>query len=62
MPVVEVKIWEGMPKEDKAKIIKGITEVLTDLGIPAEAVTIIIHDIPKHNWGSKGKPHSELFA
>ncbi len=61
MPVVEVKIWEGRSKEDKAKIIKGITKVLVDLGIPAEAVTVIIYDIPKHNWGSRGKPHSELF-
>jgi 4-oxalocrotonate tautomerase len=55
MPVVEVKMWKGRSEEDKARIIKGITKVFVDLGIPADVVAIIIYDIPKHNWGSGGK-------
>ena len=56
MPVVEVKMWEGRTKEAKEKIIKGITEIFVELNTPAEAVTVIIYDVPKQNWGSKGKP------
>lgn len=54
MPVVEVKMWKGRSEEEKARIIREITKVFEDLGIPADVVTIIICDIPKHNWGSGG--------
>ena len=56
MPVIEVKMWEGRTKEAKEKIIKGITAVFEELNVPPEAVTVIIFDVPKHNWGSEGKP------
>lgn len=59
MPIVEVKMWEGRSKKKKAEIIKRVTDVLCDtLGISTEHVTVIIHEVPKHNWGMKGKPSS----
>ncbi|MEM2876223.1 MAG: tautomerase family protein [Candidatus Bathyarchaeia archaeon] len=56
MPVIEVKMWEGRTKEQKAKIIEGITKVFMEVGVPAEHVIVILTDIPKMNWGSGGKP------
>jgi 4-oxalocrotonate tautomerase len=56
MPVIEVKMWEGRSKEDKAKIIKQITQTFVEMGVPEESVHVIIYDIPKMNWGSRGKP------
>jgi len=32
---------------------------MTDIGVPAEAVHIIIKDHPKHNWATGGKLASE---
>lgn len=61
MPVVTVEMWEGRTIEQKKQLVEGITSVMTDLGIPAEAVHIIINDIPKHNWGIGGKLASEEF-
>ncbi|MFX1293830.1 MAG: 4-oxalocrotonate tautomerase family protein [Promethearchaeota archaeon] len=59
MPIVHVNVWEGF-SQDKAKIvIKGITQVFLDLDIPAEAVEVIIHQIPKSYWGIGGEPASE---
>ncbi|MEM1550204.1 MAG: tautomerase family protein, partial [Candidatus Methanomethylicia archaeon] len=42
MPVVHVYMWAGRTPEVKEKIIKGITEVFVNLGVPAEAVTVIL--------------------
>ena len=42
-------------------VIKKITEVFVDLGIPEQAVEVIVHEIPKTNWGIGGEPASEKF-
>ena len=55
MPVVEVKMWEGRTEETKAKIISGITDVFVSLGTPASAVTVILTEYSKKNWGEAGK-------
>jgi len=56
MPIVEVKLWEGRDNSTKRKLIEGITEVFTSLGTPATAVTVILTEYPKSNWGQNGKP------
>lgn len=56
MPVVEVKMWEGRTEETKARIIRGITDVFVSLGTPASAVTVILTEYSKMNWGQEGKP------
>ena len=59
MPVVIVEMWEGRNIEQKKKLVEGITSAMTNIGVPAEAVHIIIKDNPKHNWGINGKLASE---
>ena len=59
MPVVTVNMWTGRTIEQKKQIVEGITSVMTSIGIPQDAVEIIINDIPKHNWGIGGKLASE---
>ena len=60
MPVVTIETWP-LEKEKKPVIIKKITEVFTELGIPAQAVTIIIHETGLDGWGSAGEQHSVKF-
>ncbi len=55
MPVVRVDMWEGRTAEVKAKLIKDITKAFTEIGVQPEAVTVIINDVPKTNWGTGGK-------
>ena len=62
MPVVQVNVWSGISLENKKKIVEGITKVLEGIGIPSQAITIIISEEPKENWASAGKLHSETFA
>ncbi len=59
MPIVNVYVWKGISDEAKKKTIEGITKVFVDLGIPKEAVEVIIIEIPKESWGIAGIPASE---
>ena len=59
MPVVTIEMWEGRTIAQKKQLVEGITSVMTRMGIPAEAISIILKDNPKHNWASGGKLASE---
>ena len=59
MPICHVNVWEGFGQE-KAKItIRNITNVFVDMGIPEQAVEVIVHEIKKSHWGIGGEPASE---
>jgi len=62
MPLVQVSVWEGMSLENKKKTVEGITKVFEELGVPKEAVEIIIYEAPKSNWATGGKLYSEKLA
>jgi 4-oxalocrotonate tautomerase len=61
MPSVQVCIWPGRDAAFKRDLIAGITRVFDSLGIPAQAVEVLIHDVPKENWGIGGIPATERF-
>ncbi|MEM2211612.1 MAG: tautomerase family protein [Nitrososphaerales archaeon] len=59
MPIIHVYVWKGFSNNAKKKVIAGITKLFTEIGIPAEGVEVIIHEIPKENWGISGEQTSE---
>lgn len=59
MPSVNVYMWPGRTAEVKRNIIQGITRVFEENGIPAQAVEVILIEVPKENWGLGGVPASE---
>jgi 4-oxalocrotonate tautomerase len=61
LPVVQLSVWTGISLENKKKIVQGITTVLREIGIPQDAITVIIYEAPKENWASGGQLHSERF-
>ncbi len=61
MPVVIIEMWEGRTDEQKEKLMKGIFKAFEEIDVPPEALNIIIHDIPKTNWGLRGEQASKLF-
>ena len=61
MPVVIVETWEGKTEDQKEKLIKGITKAFEEVGVKAEWLTIVIHDVPKSNWGTGGKQASKAM-
>jgi 4-oxalocrotonate tautomerase len=61
MPTVHVNIWKGFEEEKINYLIENLTKVFVDLDIPADAVHIIIHEIPQSHWGVGGIPSSKRF-
>lgn len=59
MPIIHVNVWKGFSNEAKKKVIAGITKVFTEMGVPVEAVEVVIHEIPMENWGVGGEQASE---
>jgi len=60
MPIVTIETWP-MPQERKPELMKKIPQVFTEYGIPAQAVTILIHETQMDNWGTAGEQHSILY-
>jgi len=59
MPIVHVYVWKGFSNEAKKKVIAGITKLFTEMDIPSEAVEVVIHEVPKEDWGVGGEQASE---
>jgi len=38
MPIVRVDFWEGVGKDKVKKMIRGITNVMVELGVPENTV------------------------
>ncbi|MCK4952338.1 tautomerase family protein [Candidatus Bathyarchaeota archaeon] len=60
MPVVRIEMWEGRTEKQKEKLIKNITKIFEEIGVKPDHLTIIIHDIPKSNWGMRGEQASKI--
>jgi len=60
-PVVTAEIWEGRTPEQKEKLIKSLFKAFEEsLGTKPETLYVIIHEVPKTNWGMKGEQASKL--
>jgi 4-oxalocrotonate tautomerase len=61
MPVITIDMWEGRTSEEKEKMIKNITETLSEsMNIPKEVIHVIIKESPMENWGIGGKQASKM--
>ena len=56
MPFAQVYILEGRTDEQKRAVIEKVTQALVEaVGAPKENVRVLIHDVPKENWGIAGE-------
>jgi 4-oxalocrotonate tautomerase len=56
MPYVNIRVAGSLSKEQKQKISKGVTEVISrEAGKPPESVLIFIDELPHENIAKAGK-------
>ncbi|MCB4203985.1 4-oxalocrotonate tautomerase family protein [Deferribacterales bacterium Es71-Z0220] len=62
MPYVNIKITkDGVSKEKKAELIKGVTELLRDLlGKNPATTVVVIDEVETDNWGIGGEQVTEI--
>lgn len=65
MPYVNIKVTggDGAPtKEQKEALIKGTTQVLTDvLGKNPKSIHVVIDEVHPDNWGVGGESVTNLY-
>jgi 4-oxalocrotonate tautomerase len=55
MPFIEVKLWEGRTREQKAELARRLTDAMVEVvGCPAAAVSIVFDDYTKADWAEGG--------
>ena len=60
MPVVEIKMWAGRSREQKAEMARRITDIISEVGKTApENVHIVFTDVNKENWAEAGRLSDE---
>lgn len=63
MPMITISMKEGRTKDQKAQLVKEITEaVVRVIGSNPESITIVIHEHPEENLARAGKLLSDKTA
>ena len=62
MPYVKIEVTrEGVTKEQKQKLIEGVTQLLVDvLNKNPQTTHVVIQEIDTDNWGVGGKQVTEI--
>jgi 4-oxalocrotonate tautomerase len=61
MPMVQINVWKGFEQEKIDYLIENITKVFVEVDVPAQAVEILINEVPKSHWGVGGELCSVKF-
>jgi 4-oxalocrotonate tautomerase len=60
MPLITVHMFEGRTVEQKRELVAALTEAIVRIAkTTPEATEVVIHDVPRHNWGQAGKLASD---
>ena len=55
MPVVNISLYAGRTKEQKADLARAVTKAISETaGIPDSSTTIIFQDVEKSDWSVGG--------
>ncbi|HMF31547.1 MAG TPA: tautomerase family protein, partial [Candidatus Lokiarchaeia archaeon] len=57
-----VNVWEGFGDDKVKALIAGITQAFVDVGVPQDAVHVVVQEVPKSHWGIGGKTCVEIFG
>lgn len=60
MPIVDVTILEGRSREQKAALIRELTDATERaLGVPRATIRVLVRELPPGNWGVGGETKEE---
>ena len=55
MPLVTMHMYPGRTPEQKAGVVRGITDaVVRELGVPAQSVEVLLIEVPREHWAFAG--------
>lgn len=61
MPFVNIRIYQGHPKERRDEIARRVTDAIADVArVPREAVWVVFEEIDPPDWYVAGKPGERM--
>lgn len=61
MPYVNIKVAGKLTKEQKQKIVEGITKLLEEVANkPPQSTYVVIDEVDRENWAKGGKLLSDV--
>ncbi len=61
MPIANIQMMEGRTAEQKAKLIRKVTDaIMESLDAPEGNVRVLINEIPKQHFGIGGQSEDKL--
>lgn len=61
MPIAHINIIEGRTDEQKEMLVAEVTAAISrSLDSPEQNVRVLIHEVPKQNWGIGGASAKKL--
>ena len=63
MPIVQIEMLKGRTADQRRALAKNVTKAIVDsLGVPPEAVSIIIRDMEHDHYATAGELRSDRDA
>lgn len=61
MPIAHINIMEGRTDEQKERLVAEVTAAISrSVDAPEQNVRVLIHEVPKQNWGIGGSSAKKL--
>ena len=58
--IVEISMFSGRSIEAKRRLYAALVQAFEPFGVPASDVKVILHDLPRENWGVGGVALSDV--
>jgi phenylpyruvate tautomerase PptA (4-oxalocrotonate tautomerase family) len=58
--VIEISLFSGRSIEAKRRLYAAMVANLAPFGLAPNEVKVILHEVPRENWGLRGLPASEI--
>ncbi|MBY4676692.1 2-hydroxymuconate tautomerase [Marinobacterium arenosum] len=61
MPIAHINIMEGRTDEQKEMLVAEVTAAISrSIDAPEQNIRVLIHEVPKQNWGIGGTSAKKL--
>ncbi|KKB09710.1 tautomerase family protein [Devosia chinhatensis] len=58
--VIEISLFTGRSLDAKRRLYAALVAAVEPFGLAAHDLKVILHEVPRENWGLRGKPGSEI--
>lgn len=58
--VVELSMFTGRSLDAKRRLYAAVATAFERFGLPASDLKVIVHDVPRENWGLGGKAATDI--